>query len=116
MPSLKGYVEKTGTLPECITASFAFYIAFYNGQTLTDDGLIGNRGTNDYVIKDDRNILEFYAAHKDDSEKDLVHAVCTNETFWGEDLTKIPGFEMAVVQYLEKIREKGTYEVMKSCL
>lgn len=116
MPSLKGYVEKTGMLPECITASFAFYIAFYNGQTLTDDGLIGNRGTNDYVIKDDRNILEFYAAHKEDSEKDLVHAVCTNETFWGEDLTKIPGFEMAVVQYLEKIKEKGTYEVMKSCL
>ncbi|MDO4343893.1 MAG: tagaturonate reductase [Eubacteriales bacterium] len=116
MPSFKGYVEKFGKLPECITASFAFYIAFYNGQKLTDDGLVGSRGTNEYTIHDDRDILEFYDAHKEDSVEDLVHAVCTNTAFWGEDLTAVPGFEQAVVQYLQQIREKGTYEVMKSCL
>ena len=116
MPSFKGYVEKFGALPKCITASFAFYIAFYNGQTLTEEGLVGSRGTNDYVIKDDRDILEFYAAHKDDTVEDLVHAVCTNEAFWGEDLTAVPGFEAAVIDCMKQIREKGTYEVMKSCL
>ncbi len=116
MPSLKRYVEKFKELPKCITASFAFYIAFYNGTQLTEEGLMGTRGQDTYVIKDDRPILEFYEAHKDDGAADLAHAVCANEAFWGEDLTKIEGFEAAVAGYLEEIRTKGTYEVMKECL
>ena len=46
----------------------------------------------------------------------LVHEVCANTDFWGEDLTKLPGFETAVCGFLRQIREKGTYEVMKSLL
>ena len=83
MPSLKGYVEKFGKLPECITASFAFYIAFYHGTKMDDKGLVGSRGTNEYTISDDKAILEFYLAHKDDAPADLAHAVCTNTDFWG---------------------------------
>lgn len=116
MPSLKGYLEKTGTLPECITASFAFYIAFYKGVRLTEDGRIGLRGEDEYPIKDDRFILEFYEEHKEDTPAALAHAVCTNEDFWGEDLSRLNGFEAAVTKYLEKIETEGTYEVMKSCL
>lgn len=116
MPSLKGYLEKTGKLPACITASFAFYIAFYNGRQLKEDALTGLRGEEEYPIKDDRFILEFYEAHKNDSAAELVHAVCTNEAFWGEDLSRLDGFEDAVAGYLDKIREKGCYEVMKECL
>lgn len=116
MPSFKGYVEKFGQLPKCITASFAFYIAFFNGRKLTEDGLVGVRGENEYLIKDDRDILEFYEAHKDDDAAALAHAVCSNEAFWGEDLSKIAGFEEAVAGYLADIREKGAYEVMKACL
>ncbi len=115
LPSLKGYVEKFGKLPKCLTASFAFYIAFYNGQTLTEEGLVGSRGTNEYLIHDDRDILEFYAAHKDDSVQDLVHAVCANQSFWGEDLSLLPGFEEAAAGYLAQIRKEGTYTVMKDC-
>lgn len=116
MPSLKEFVKKTGKLPNCITASFAFYIAFYKGVRLEDNGLIGVRGDNEYTISDDRSILEFYAAHKDDSSASLAHAVCSNEEFWGEDLTLIPGFEKAVANYLVDIEAKGTYQVMRNCL
>ena len=116
MPSLKGYVEKTGKLPACITASFAFYMAFYTGLRLEEEGLIASRGTNEYTVKDDRDILEFYDAHKEDSIEDYVHAVCRNQNFWGEDLGAIPGFESAVSSYLKAIEENGAYEVMKSCL
>jgi len=113
MPSLKKYIEQKNQLPSCITASFAFYIAFYNGTVLTEEGLIANRKGNSYTIKDDRSVLEFYLAHKDDSVNDLVHAVCTNTEFWGEDLSKLDGFEDAVITYLSDIRENGAYEVMK---
>ena len=116
MPSLKGYVEKFGKLPECITASFAFYIAFYHGTKMDDKGLVGSRGANEYTISDDKAILEFYLAHKDDAPADLAHAVCTNTDFWGEDLSQIPGFEKAVAGYLTEIQEKGTYAVMEECL
>ena len=116
LPSLKGFVEKTHTLPACITASFAFYIAFYQGRRMADDGLAGIRGEEEYLIKDDRSVLEFFEKHKDDNAAALAHAVCQNSDFWGEDLTLIPGFESSVTQYLTEIHEKGAYEVMKSCL
>ena len=108
------YVERKGTLPACITASFAFYIAFYNGYAMSEDGLTAKRAANEYTVKDDKAVLEFYLAHKDDSAADLVHAVCTNTSFWGEDLTQISGFEAAVCNYLTQIRENGAYEVMKA--
>ena len=117
MPSFKGYVDKTGSLPKCITASFVFYIAFYHGMNLTDDGLVATRPAgNEYTVKDDKPILQFFYDHKDDDAKTLAHAVCSNADFWDEDLTKIPGFEEAVIGYLKAIEEKGAYEVMKDCL
>lgn len=116
LPSLKGYVEKTGTLPQCITASFAFYLAFYKGLRLTDEGLVASRGSNEYLVKDDRDILEFYNAHKEDAIEDYVHAVCTNQKFWGENLGEIPGFEETTISYLKMIEAKGAYEVMNACL
>lgn len=117
MPSFKGYIDKTGTLPKCITASFAFYIAFYHGKNLTDDGLVATRPAgNEYTVKDDKPILQFFYDHKDDDAQTLAHAVCSNVDFWDEDLSKIPGFEEAVAGYLKAIEEKGAYEVMKDCL
>ena len=117
MPSFLGYIDEYHELPKCITTSFAFYIQFYRGYELTDAGLVAKRPAgNTYTISDDRDILEFYYNHKDDSVKDLVHAVCTNTSFWGQDLTQIAGFEEAVVKTLTEIEEKGTYEVMKECL
>lgn len=116
MPTLKGYLEKTGKLPACITASFAFYLAFYRGQELKEDGFHAQRGQDKYVINDDRAVLEFFNAHKQDDAAALTHAVCTNTEFWGEDLSLLPGFEIAVAGYLKAIEEKGAYEVMKECL
>ena len=116
MHSFKGYVEKTGELPKCITASFAFYIAFYHGMNLTEDGLVASRPAGDeYTVKDDKPVLQFFYDHKDDDAETLAHAVCSNTDFWDEDLSKIPGFESAVTGYLKAIEEKGAYAVMKDC-
>lgn len=118
MPSLEGYFEKFGKLPKCITASFAFYIAFYHGQELTDGELKAARPNGDgYTISDDRSVLEFYYAHRKDSAEKLAHAVCANTDFWGKDLSAaLPGFEAEVAGLLKAIEEKGTYAVMKDCL
>lgn len=115
MPSLTGYVEKFEVLPPCLTASLAFYIAFYQGDALTQEGLIAKRPAgNEYCIKDDRSVLEFYMAHKEDDVAALTQAVLSNPDFWGRDLTKVPGLADAVAKDLETIHEKGAYALMKS--
>ena len=119
MPSFLEYIEKNGKLPTCLTMSFAAYIAFYsnNIQELNDKGLVCKRAKgNEYTISDDRYVLEFYNAHKDDDIPTLVHAVMTNEQMWGQDLTKVAGFEEATVKNLTLIREQGAMAAYKSCL
>lgn len=119
MPSFLEYVEVNGTLPPCLTMSFAAYIAFYSNdiQTLTDKGLVCRRPKgNEYTVSDDRWVLEFYDAHKADSAEDLVHAVMTNEQMWGQDLTAVPGFEAATVKNLKLIRGQGAKAAYASCL
>ena len=119
MPSFLEYVEKNGKLPTCLTMSFAAYIAFYTNdvQELTDKGLVCKRAKgNEYTVSDDRWVLEFYNEHKNDDIPTLVHAVMTNEKMWGQDLTKVPGFEEATVKNLTNIRENGALAAYASCL
>lgn len=117
MPSLEGYVSKKGELPEALSASLAFYIAFYNGCELTENGLKAVRPKGDeYTVMDDRSILEFYAQRKDASAETLVHDVLTNASFWGRDLTEIAGLEEKVLADLLYIKENGAYAMMQKVL
>ena len=110
LPSLLDYVAANGALPPCLAMSFAAYLAFYTSeiQGLTEAGLVAKRPAgNEYTISDDRWVLEFYAAHRNDAVPALVHAVMTDTRMWGQDLTQIPGFEEATVRNLTMIREQG---------
>lgn len=119
MPSLLEYAEKNGTLPTCLSMGLAAYIAFYSNdiQGLTDKGLVCKRPAgNEYTVSDDRWVLEFYNAHKDDDISTLVYAVMTNEQMWGQDLTAVPGFEEVTVKNLTMIREQGAKAAYAACL
>lgn len=119
MPSLLEYAAANGSLPPCLTLSLAAYIAFYTNdvQALTEQGLVCRRpGGGAYTVCDDRPVLEFYAAHKNDAVPALVRAVLANQAFWGQDLTAVPGLEAATVQNLTLIREKGALAAFAACL
>lgn len=119
MPTFLEYTEMYGTLPPCLTMSFAAYIAFFSSeiQELNETGLVCRRPKgNCYTCNDDRWVLEFYYEHKNDSAEELVHAVMTNWQMWGMDLTQISGFEAATVNNLHLIQTKGALEAYKSCL
>ena len=95
------------------------YVAFYayDIQALTDAGLVCRRPKGDeYTVSDDRWVLEFYDAHKDDSPEALVHAVMTNADMWGQDLTEVNGFEAEVVRILKQIRQEGVLAAYQACL
>ena len=119
MPTFLDYVQEKGALPPCLTTSFAAYIAFYSSdiRELTDSGLICRRPKgNEYTVNDDRWVLKFYLAHRNDSPEDLVHAVMTNTEMWGRDLTEVPGFEEAAVRILKQIRADGALAAYRACL
>lgn len=116
LPSLKGYVEKFNSIPACIAASLAFYIQFYAGERLENNALTASRGSNEYSVKDDSFVLQFFYENKGADAESLAKAVLANVEFWGEDLTLIPGLLEAVTKDLVMIRDKGAYEVMKGCL
>ncbi len=113
LPSLKEYVALKGDLPKCMTASLAFYIAFYKGIRIENGALIGIRNNNDYQIKDDKEVLEFFYSHKDDSIENLVKSVLSNKDFFGEDLTEIDGLYELVCENMKIIIKQGAYELFK---
>jgi tagaturonate reductase len=115
LPTVKDFIRKTGQLPKCLTASLAFLIVFYrNGQEQIDGKLTAVRPNGDsYTISDDPEVLDFYLAHRGDSGRTLAYEVCSNLRFWGEDLTKLPGFADFVANILNEIESKGAYEVLK---
>ncbi|MCR5297606.1 MAG: tagaturonate reductase [Clostridiales bacterium] len=119
MPTFLDYVQEKGELPVCLTTSFAAYVAFYSNdiQALTEQGLICRRAKgNEYTVSDDRYVLDFYYVHREDSEEDLIHAVMTNTEMWGQDLTKVPGFEAAAVRILKVIRSEGALKAFRDCI
>ena len=119
MPTFLDYVQEKGALPPCLTTSFAAYLAFYSSeiQALTDKGLLCRRPKGDeYTVSDDRWVLEFYWAHRNDPPEELAHAVMTHTDMWGQDLTQVPGFEAAAGRILRQIRTEGALAAYKACL
>ena len=107
MPSVIGYVGRTGKLPRCLTFSLAAFIAFYHK---------GERNGEPYEVSDDAWVLDFFKAHQDDDCAALAHAVVNNEKLWDGELAKLPGFETAVADALSRIEAVGMYKAMEECL
>ena len=89
MPSLLGYVEKTGKLPAHLTFSIAALMAFYHGTEIRDKALIGHRNGQEYNIMDDKAVLEFFAANCEKDTQTFVTSFLGNEDFFGQDLNKV---------------------------
>lgn len=117
LPSLKAYMEKFNAVPRCLSLGLASLLAFYHGERMEGSALIGRRPQgNEYEIHDDESALHFFLTHKNDAPAAYVHAALENENFWGEDLTKLPGLEKAVLDHYQTILSAGAYAAMKNVL
>ena len=106
MPSLTEYVKRAGSLPKRLTFSLAAFIDFYRK---------GERNGEAYPVRDDEWVLDFFAAHRDDDNAALAHAVVSDERIGDGALAEIDGLEEAVTADLDRIDEVGMYEAMKEC-
>ncbi len=116
LPSLLDYVEHNKELPKNLVFSFASYLAFYIGIEKKNDGYYNSIGKRLYQVRDDEKVLDFYASHKTTKLDDLVHLVMSDKNLWGQDLTEIEGFELAVIENLNEINKKGVKPAIKKMM
>ena len=113
MPSFTEYIKRKGTLPEHLTFSLAALIAFYSGTEIRDGALIGHRGSEEYLIKDDKAVLEFFAENSALSPDELADKVLGNTGFWGTDLREYSGAAEKVSAYINDIRSLGMRKTLE---
>lgn len=113
--SLTAYIEKYGILPIHLTFSIAALMSFYSSTDLKNGVLIGRRGVDEYQIKDDIDVLEFFAANSDKPIKEFVASYLSNE-FHGEDMTRYEGLTDAVSAYLENINKHGMRKALEELM
>jgi tagaturonate reductase len=113
MPSLIGYIEKTGEIPSHLAFSLAALMSFYTGSELRDSALIGHRNGEEYKILDDAAALEFFAAHSAEDSVSFTKAYLSNTAFFGRDLTEFTGLAEKVAGYVDDIRTFGMREAIK---
>lgn len=99
LPSLRGYTEAFHKLPKHLCFGFAANLEF---------GVCGR-----FEVKDDREVLDFFAAHKDDDVEKLCMAYCKETSFWGEDLSAMDGFVDALITNIKNIRALGAKEALR---
>lgn len=107
LPTMRDSIQNTGNVPKNIAFSLAALIVFYNGSEIREGALVGHRGQDEYFIKDDGFVLEFFASNSSLPAKDLVHKVLSNNEFWGEDLTQYSNLEEMVCEDVVLIQTQG---------
>jgi tagaturonate reductase len=120
LPSLTGYIAKTGKPPAALSFSLAALIAFYQGVNPAGRELTGSRNGAAYTIQDDEEVVKRFAALYDETNGDaaekarkIARAVLSSSDWWGEDLCVYPGLEGAVSAYLAAIWSSGVKGVIE---
>nr|WP_321262009.1 tagaturonate reductase [uncultured Sphaerochaeta sp.] len=120
LPSLLGYIAKQGSLPKRLVFALSALISFYEGTDYEGSALKGKRDNETYLIQDNQDILETFAAlYKERDEgvaraKRISTAVLSNSAWWSQDLTQIEGLQHAVEKNLEAIWSVGMQKAMQA--
>lgn len=117
LPSFLGYVKKFNKLPKYLTFSIAALMSFYStqkeGEVNGGRCLVGNRNGEEYFIRDDQAVLDFFLENSSKSPEEFAKAYLGHTKFFGgEDLTKVDGLVDAVAGYIADIRTRGMKAVV----
>jgi tagaturonate reductase len=95
LPSVLEYVNRKGQVPQRLLTSLAALILFYKGEYNGEE----------IPLNDTPEVLEFFkAAWQKNSVAETVHAVLSNEDFWGQNITTIKGLEDTVSQAVTQLQ------------
>ena len=89
LPSVKGYFAKFGKPAKNLSASFRALVEFYSrGEKWNAEGnaLEAKRGGDTYLVRDGKDVLEWFLANRSKPFDELVRDCAANAAFWGEDI------------------------------
>ncbi len=107
LPSLLEFIQKTGKLPRHLAFSLAALMAFDSGSQIEDGALLGQREGETYRILDDEAVLQFFLKNHALEAGELTRLFLSNQGFFGQDLTQVPGLAHFVADALSDIRSLG---------
>jgi len=112
LPSLLAFNSANMRLPQILSFSLAALIVFYRGREFDGKQMLGVRGEEKYIIRDDESYLTFFfdlwkAFEQNKDFATLTRQVLRNDEFWGRDLNEISGLSDIVCKHVETILEKG---------
>ena len=95
LPSLLGYLEERGELPERLVIAFAAFIRLYRGEWRGEP----------IALDDDPVVLVWFKAQWADTDSldALVQSVLSNTTLWDRDLSAVPGLAENISRCLREI-------------
>jgi tagaturonate reductase len=119
VPSIVRYAEQNGTAPSALAFGFAAYLELMRGELqgarraaglpvpvdVPGERVRAAWGESGAGAESDANLLQA-----------LVQRVCTDQSLWGADLTRAPGFAAAVTDHLARIRRDGIGAALEALL
>ena len=113
MPVLYNYYKKNNSVPELFALGFASYIYFMRAVKQSGAEFFGEFNGEFYLI-DDEMAEKFYKLWQSFPVDKLVKEVLKNDTFWGENLNHLPGFQQSVINNLNNIINNGMRATVES--
>ena len=113
LASFTEYIKLKGENPRRLTFSLAALMAFYTSDKLEDGALIGKRDGEEYKIKDDPAVLEFFKEYSGKSTEEFAKAFLSKEAFFGQDLSNLKDTYKLVCGYLDDIKTLGMRGAME---
>ena len=105
LPVLLEYYKRFGKIPSHIAFGLAAYLAFMTVKRKDGEKYIGFFGSAEYVITDDE--APYFFNKLQNSLKEFPGNVLMDKTFWGEDLTLLPGLIERVEENYNDITRHG---------
>lgn len=100
LPSFMDYYEAKEQLPPLLTIGFAYLVVLYKHIEEKDGAFFAHLPNRDIMMKDEERYLKYFSNGHD------IHDFLSDASIWGEDLTKIQGFEKEVNCLVDSI-ERG---------
>lgn len=111
VPLLLHHYTLNDSPPLHMAAGFAGFLLYMKITRKADGKYFGEREGIEYEIKDD-TAEYFYNSWSGKNANKVAEEVMQQETLWGTDLSKLPGFLQAVQEFLHEFLSKGVLKTI----
>ena len=116
VPTIVRYASLTGRAPASLAFGFAAYLLFMRGEVQEERRRVGQRVPADDRSNTLRALWSRSGGDSDPALARLVDAACGDESLWGTDLRRVPGFANAVAENLTRMARDGVPAALEAHL